>query len=360
MTDMKNLLNSMQGYSQDFKHIISNLITERFSKINEADPSDLTRLMELQNIYSDLKFVENEKEIILDKAQPELYNSIHKQFSNFEQMYRESVNNAIVQKMNPSDINKNKIINPINLIQSLINYCDNNFKKRNGCNGHCNHPSGKCSGNCADCLREIQYHHGDGRAEYNCCNMLRYYACHTVWKRCSEILYALGTLDLQKYSEFNILSIGCGAAPDLMAFEQIADTKKVLYHGIDIEPKWKEIHDFIMHETQKIELLFDEIINKLIVGKTCGSPLLLIINDIDHKSWICDYFNLFMKKLRKHGLSFKADKRHFEPRENGENAGSKLYKSRTNQFLSLIPPEHRDKYNANTACSAAQLIIEVT
>ena len=80
---------------------------------------------------------------------------------------------------------------------------------------------------------------------------------------------------------------------------------------------------------EKIDSLFDEIIDKLIVRKTCDSPLLLIINDIDHKSWICDYFNLFTKKLRKRGIEFKADKRHFEPRENGENAGSKLYKSRT-------------------------------
>ena len=119
-------------------------------------------------------------------------------------------------------------------------------------------------------------------------------------------------------------------------------------------------HIYDGNRAEKIELLFDEIINKLIVGKTCASPLLFIINDIDHKSWICDYFNLFTKKLRKHGFSFKADNRHFEPRENGENAGSKLYKSRTNKFLSLIPAEHRDKYNATTPCSAAQLIIEVT
>lgn len=289
------------------------------------------------------------------------------------------------------------------LIQKLTDYCDYNFKECGGCGEKCNHPKGKCSGNCGDCLHEIQYHVSGGRTEYNCRNMLRYYTCHTAWKRCSEMLYALGMIDLQKYAEFNILSIGCGASPDLMAFLEIAYGREVTYHGIDISPKWKEVHDFIEWElcekddidvnferrdiykmlsatsnenpynvivlqymiaghihgnrTEKIDFMFDEIIDKLVVRKTAKTPLLLIINDIDHKSLICNYFNLFTKKLRSQGLSFTANKRHFEPRE--VNAGSKQYKSRSNQFLSEIPTEHREKYNAHAPCSAAQLIIEV-
>jgi len=290
------------------------------------------------------------------------------------------------------------------LIQQLTDYCDHKIKKCGDCGKRCSHPSGKCSGGCADCLKEIQYHRTNGRTEYDCPNMLRYYTCHTAWKRCSEILYALETIDLEKYPELNILSIGCGSAPDLLAFEQIAGEKKIQYHGIDIESMWQEIHDFIKWEdrkydtmevafetqdiykvlangdlsgynvfvlqymiaghihsdrAEKIDILFDELIDKIIMNKQSESPLLLIINDIDHKAWICDYFNLFTKKLRKRGLSFNADKRHFEPREDGENAGSKLYKSRTNRFLEQIPAEHKDKYNAGDSCSAAQLIVEV-
>jgi hypothetical protein len=111
---------------------------------------------------------------------------------------------------------------------------------------------------------------------------------------------------------------------------------------------------------EKISHLFDEIIDKLIVKKPKDSPLLLIINDIDHKTWITDYFNLFIKELRKHNLTFTYNKRHFVPREDGENAGSKIYTSRANKFTLLIPAEHRDKYNAHAPCSAAQLIVEVT
>ena len=293
------------------------------------------------------------------------------------------------------------------LMQRLANYCDSYFKKCDECGGKCTHPSGKCGGSCADCLKEIQYHRTDGRTEYDCKNMLRYYTCHTVWKRCSEVMYALETLDLRKYSNFNILSIGCGAAPDLMAFNQIAESKKISYHGVDIAAKWKDLHDFIARNAdntdvdferqdiyamldevsttkalhgsynvlvlqymiaghiysdraEKIDFLFDEIIDKLIAKKPKASPFLLIINDIDHKSWITDYFNLFVKKLRKRGFEFGYNKRHFKPREDGENAGSKLYASRVNRFTSIIPTEHREKYNAHAPCSAAQLIVEVT
>jgi hypothetical protein len=292
------------------------------------------------------------------------------------------------------------------LMQHLTAHCDSCFKRCDECGEKCTHPSGKCSGSCADCLKEIQYHRSDGRAEYDCKNMLRYYTCHTIWKRCSEVMYALETLDLSKYPKFNILSIGCGAAPDLMAFSQMAGSQKIRYHGVDIAAKWKDIHDFISRKAEhaavdferrdiyamldevtavkalhsnynivvlqymiaghiysdraeKIDFLFDEIIDKLIAKKPKDSPFLFIINDIDHKSWICDYFNLFVKKLRERGLMFRYDKRHFLPREDGENAGSKLYASRANKFTSMIPEEHREKYHANAPCSAAQLIVEV-
>jgi len=109
----------------------------------------------------------------------------------------------------------------------------------------------------------------------------------------------------------------------------------------------------------KIGFMFDKIIEKFIAMKPHGAPLLLIINDIDHKSWICDYYNLFTKKLRKCGFEFTANKRHFEEREDGVSAGSKLYKVRTNRFLADIPKGHREKYNAHAPCSASQLIIEV-
>ena len=143
------------------------------------------------------------------------------------------------------------------LMQQLTNHCDHYFKKCAGCGEKCTHPSGKCSGSCADCLKEIQYHRADGRTEYDCKNMLRYYTCHTIWKRCSEMMYALETVGLEKYPIFNILSIGCGAAPDLMAIGKMADGKNISYHGVDIAGKWKDIHDFIVRKADNTDINFE-------------------------------------------------------------------------------------------------------
>ena len=66
------------------------------------------------------------------------------------------------------------------LMQQLTDHCDYYFKKCGDCGEQCTHPSGKCSGSCADCLKEIQWHRTDGRTEYDCKNMLRYYTCHTM------------------------------------------------------------------------------------------------------------------------------------------------------------------------------------
>jgi SAM-dependent methyltransferase len=213
-------------------------------------------------------------------------------------------------------------------------------------------------------------------------------------------MYALEALELNKYSKFNILSIGCGTAPDLMAFNNIIKNKKISFLGIDISPTWYDIHNKIKRlshnsnvnfqtkdiyktlenedlsgkfnviilqymiaghiysdRAEKLDFLFDKLIEKLIIKKPEKTPLMFIINDIDHKSWICDYFNLFIKKLRKAGLNFEYYKRHFESRE--ENDGSKQYKERTNKFTAIISKEQKEKYNADAPCSAAQLIIEV-
>jgi hypothetical protein len=142
-------------------------------------------------------------------------------------------------------------------MQQLTAYCDQYFRKCGECGEKCTHPSGKCSGSCADCLKEIQYHRAGGRTEYDCKNMLRHYTCHTIWKRCSEMMYALEMLDLSKYPRFNILSIGCGAAPDLMAFSQMAGSKKISYHGVDIASKWRDIHDFITRRADNATVDFE-------------------------------------------------------------------------------------------------------
>jgi hypothetical protein len=57
-------------------------------------------------------------------------------------------------------------------------------------------------------------------------------------------LYALDLVDWYNYSGFRILSLGCGATPDLMVFEQANRklNKNISYYGIDINPLWESIH----------------------------------------------------------------------------------------------------------------------
>lgn len=81
-----------------------------------------------------------------------------------------------------NSVENNQHYDDCTLMQQLSNYCDAYFKQCGECGNQCSHPSGKCSGSCADCLKEIGYHRSDGREEYDCKNMLHYYTCHTIRK----------------------------------------------------------------------------------------------------------------------------------------------------------------------------------
>jgi len=109
------------------------------------------------------------------------------------------------------------------LLDYIVDFCNREYQNAdtNHVCDNCTHPQG-CSGGCAFCLNEVHFPDGDpdGKKEYDCKNILDYYVCRYSHKYCSEVEYALGTVeDLKKLSEFNVMSIGCGATPDLMALE---------------------------------------------------------------------------------------------------------------------------------------------
>ena len=120
------------------------------------------------------------------------------------------------------------------LINTLTAYCETQFNQYGECQ-KCTHPSGKCSGNCLTCSEQINFHKG-GRSDYDCQKFVYYYVCRYSWKYCSEIMYALEQINLSAYPAYNILSIGCGGAPDLMALDEIRpawDTTELFYKGYD-------------------------------------------------------------------------------------------------------------------------------
>lgn len=54
---------------------------------------------------------------------------------------------------------------------------------------------------------------------------------------------------LQQIDNYHVLSIGCGACPDLMALEHYCHEnsydKRISYLGIDVNKRWKRIHNQI-------------------------------------------------------------------------------------------------------------------
>lgn len=155
------------------------------------------------------------------------------------------------------------------------------------------------------------------------------YVLRFTGKYSSQIRTALEHVDLARYPEYNIFSIGCGGAPDLMAFEEIAEEKRIYYKGYDRNPLWEEIHDQIQQyaadtsnlhvklrqydifdvfaegkpqhrryniviiqyllshlyntgQSSRIQKLFDCIIENLLANRYIDSPFLIIITDIDY------------------------------------------------------------------------------
>lgn len=141
------------------------------------------------------------------------------------------------------------------LFSDIVDYCDRKYQTfgaKCGCDS-CSHPSGTCSGSCYDCLYQIHYPKKDTiqKLEYDCPKMLYHYVCQYSARYASEILYALNLESdfLSAFRQFNIMSIGCGACADLMAFEEFYnDTRQkqpISYSGYDINPLWKPIHNRI-------------------------------------------------------------------------------------------------------------------
>lgn len=222
----------------------------------------------------------------------------------------------------------------IDLLSKMIYYCDQMYSDY-----HCNECTGyNCSHNCKKCLDDIHYHRNNIRSEYDCEKLLYYYLCRYSMKYCSEIVYALCKIDLNRYLYFNILSFGCGGAADLMAFDNVLDSNKdVFYHGVDINTYWDDIHSkiseiypyasfttgfdvktdisrlscenynvviieylisyFYSCDSSVVSNLFDDFIEYVISNKPQDSPMLIIINDVDSINTGRDTFMRLASKL---------------------------------------------------------------
>lgn len=162
------------------------------------------------------------------------------------------------------------------LINLLIQYCDEKYK-----NIRCEHVNEKCLnlrcyGNCKECLNQIHfpnnYQGKDIKVDYDCQKIISFYICDYLVKYASEMYYLLSSSNLiNEINSLNILSIGCGDCPDIIAFEEYlknSNINNINYLGIDANEQWTNVHNIIRNYYNKYldkkfntEFLYDSFLN---------------------------------------------------------------------------------------------------
>lgn len=300
------------------------------------------------------------------------------------------------------------------LIDEVISFSDKKYQAygANGNCGNCNHPSGKCSGSCYQCLYDIHYSEADKgkicKRLYDCERMLYHYVCQYSYVYASEILYAYRAHAgfLSEFEKFNLLSIACGGCPDLMALEKFRNEykleKEIAYKGIDINRNWSNIHSCIkiycdsnaikrsffsedvfsvfkenysaganiyvmsyfvsyLYNAKKqseIHSFFANIARGIRLGKR--GKVLVIINDLNSNRKGRDFIIAFPNSLKQEGLTYKVFYRYFDKPSlwSGQRYGEG-YTSSTVLFPEnsrIAEKYHSSRYNT---CGSYQLIVEI-
>ena len=244
----------------------------------------------------------------------------------------------------------------------------------------------------------------NGRLDYNCKRLLYFYVCKYTQKYESEIEYAFHTLSrLQNYNRYNLLSLGCGATPDLIAMEQYnmfyGYNKPICYWGVDLNEHWKPIHEMIQRyakaHTYEIDFIYDDVttlfkricyknFNILVlqylisffynnsdilaidifydnlienVIKYMLPQSIIIINDVNSNRRGRDYFMLLSEKLTAKGIKNVPHPRYFNYGiKNTHMCYGEVY---SNNAIKHDISLNIASYNPWEVCSSAQLIMEL-
>lgn len=229
--------------------------------------------------------------------------------------------------------------------------------------------------------------------------------CKYSFKYASEIEYAFNTINqMPFYSQYNILSLGCGASPDLMALEQYLlknnIDRSVHYWGIDLNYRWQaiqnKIYEYSCHHNYVTRYICDDVttlflhtnyknfnilviqylisyfynnddINeitefyKALISNVVRYMLphsVIIINDVNSNRRSRDYFMLLSDMLTSSGINNIAHKRYFNYGiKNDYMCYGTVYP--TINILYNNINENIQSYNPWEVCSSAQLIIEL-
>lgn len=292
------------------------------------------------------------------------------------------------------------------LLDESINYCDNQYKigRNDRCGEFCNHP-GQCPHTCAECLEQVHYpnrYGSSGRMDYNCNNMINFYVCKYMYKYSSEIEYAFCEKDiLEKYDTINAFSIGCGASPDLIAisnyFHRNNIRRKVFYHGIDMNTRWKNVHGVIKQSVKNDwevkyeygdvneyfttyyynrynllfmqylishfinlninpEYFFRKLMNSFIRHMDLNSTI--IINDVNSCNRGRDNIYMLLRLMDAGGIKYTVDERYFDTgiKNDMQRIGRRYQENAIFNYSMNV--DFNDRYNPWSVCSSFQMIIK--
>lgn len=296
------------------------------------------------------------------------------------------------------------------LIDEIVKFCNSEYRSADTTHvcRDCNHPS-ECSGYCKKCLEQIHYpsKYPQGKKDYDCKNLLYFYVCDYTNKYASEMLYLIRKSEkLKEIDEYNILSIGCGAAPDLMAFEQYVretdSSKRISYTGFDINELWKPIHDKIKdyHCSEIIQTIFkyedvieffdsgivskvniivlqyvishfyntgqitqilgffNNLVKNVVKNRSDDEPCVILINDVNSCNRGRDFFKQLVTSLQNQEFHGTGHCYYFEYRI--QNEYQRYGEMHTNNSV-LFDLDNIDLsiYEPWKECSSAQMLIEI-
>ncbi|MDL2257100.1 hypothetical protein LJC06_02710 [Bacteroidales bacterium OttesenSCG-928-I14] len=282
-------------------------------------------------------------------------------------------------------------------INQLVDFAHSSKHKNDKCDG-CTHT---CTNKCNICLQEI---HFDGNLRgYDCQNMIYCYTCSYIYKYASEIDYLFKLHKCESFSEFNILSLGCGSCADLFGINNFLAKNNRLnvpikYVGVDSNEKWTDtqskiteifplysfsfinsdvfdyldniskndfdapnililqylLNELVKHAKAKLPKFVDDLVG-VIVDKMPDNSLVLI-NDINHNTMARDWFSIISSKIRKTNLSVCFEYRFNEP--TSHTYGGRKHEN--DQLLFTVPPVILQEYDVKQPCSSAQAVIYKT
>lgn len=298
------------------------------------------------------------------------------------------------------------------LIDNVVSFAHQQYSSvdtKYVCEG-CTHPT-KCSGSCKACLEQVHYpgRYPNGKKDYDCANLIDYYICDYSHKYASEILYLLQKsgylLDIDKY---HVLSIGCGACPDLMAFEAYINdshqSKEVSYIGVDKNELWKPHHDNIIEYASSssairkvqfvyedatemflqeaipktnvlvlqylisyfysnnqvgiIDSFFDSLVRNIVDYRDDSKPFVIIINDVNSNNLGRDIFKSLLDKVKAKGLHGSTSQFYFDGRTIKNDYMRYGTAHESSELIFQIPAEI-ENYEPWHFCTSAQLLIEI-